>query len=101
METLRRAEVAIYKDTNKGTINKVLKLGEFDEDEDIQMFFSRVVKELAEILPGEGVSDFMRTSANCESPQSTDDYDTNMHSHWKDEPKDKDDGHGGTIKHFQ
>ncbi len=31
----------------------------------------------------------------------TNDNEFNMHQHWRDEPKSEDDGHGGTIKHFQ
>lgn len=33
--------------------------------------------------------------------KAMDDYEFNMHRHWKDESKSEDDGHGSTIKHFQ
>jgi predicted RNase H-like nuclease (RuvC/YqgF family) len=29
------------------------------------------------------------------------DYEFSLHQHCKDEPKSEDDGHSGTIKHFQ
>ena len=33
--------------------------------------------------------------------KAMDDYEFNMHRHWKDEPKTDDDDYGGTIKHFR
>ncbi len=30
-----------------------------------------------------------------------DDYEFNLHRHWKDEPKEDSDDYGGAIKHFQ
>ncbi len=33
-------------------------------------------------------------------PPSNDDYDFNIHQHWRNE-RDSDDDYGGTIKHFQ
>lgn len=38
---------------------------------------------------------------NFGNSKSTKDYEFNMHQHWNDELKTEDDGHGGTIKHFQ
>lgn len=52
-----------------------------------------LVKKLSSNLP---VSSSIFTTS-----KAMDDYEFNMHRHWKDEPKQDDDDYGGTIKHFR
>lgn len=49
MESLREANVTIYKDTNKSTYKEVLRIGEFNEDETMEEFCERVNGRMLEI----------------------------------------------------
>lgn len=40
-------------------------------------------------------------STASQQSKAIDDYEFNMHKHWKDEPKSDNDDYSGTIKHFQ
>ena len=43
----------------------------------------------------------IRIGDNIHVASQSEDNDFNIFQHWKDKPKTEDDGHGGTIKHFQ